>query len=590
MRHTASVGILVVTLACGHAVAVQAPLELQPALGAPTPAPMRSNVTGVDSILKTLSLREKVGQLIMPWLLGDYVSTEADRFNRALSWIDEHAVGGIIISIGSPLDAAAKLNTLQRRSRLPLIVAADLEWGAAMRITGATGFPMPMAFGATGRELDAYQLGRVTALEARAVGIHWTFSPVADLNNNPDNPIINTRSFGEEPEEVGRLVAAYIRGASEHGLMTTAKHFPGHGDTGTDSHLSVPVLDACWDRLDRLELKPFRAAIAAGVTSVMTAHIALPCFQDNGSPRPATLLPAMMSGVLRDSLGFDGIVVTDALSMGAIVSQYGAGESAVLAFEAGSDLLLIPDDVGRAANAMVAAVESGRIGIDRLDASVRRLLRAKEEAGLFVRRTVSLDSIPGVVGHPDHQRIADDIATRALTLIQAGPIQQWRRRPGRTALLTYAEETNLSIGDVLIGELRALGETVNPFRLYPSSGSMSYDSARAIIDRNDRVLFATSVRPIAGRGHVDLPVQLAALITGTDARKPTVLASFGSPYLLNQLTAFDGTYLLAWNTVAANERAVANALRRGTPIGGRLPITLSHRFPRGHGIVLLPVR
>ena len=582
-------------------------MDLQPersASSTPT-TPTPQNVAGVDSmrqtswvrepvdsILQTLSLQQKVGQLIMPWLLGDYVSTAADRFDRALSWVEEHAVGGIIISIGSPLDAAAKLNALQRRSRLPLIVAADLEWGAAMRMVGATGFPMPMAFGATGRELDAYQLGRITAVEARSVGIHWTFSPVADLNNNPDNPIINTRSFGEDPDAVGKLVAAYIRGASEHGLLTTAKHFPGHGDTGTDSHIAIPVLDACWDRLDRLELEPFRAAIAAGVSSVMTAHVALPCFEDNGSPRPATFLPAMMSGVLRDSLGFDGIVVTDALSMGAIVSEYGAGESAVLAFLAGSDLLLIPDDIGRAADAMVAAVEAGRITMDRLDASVRRLLVAKQEAGLFVRRTVSLDSIPEVVAQQDHLRIANDIAARALTLIQAGPIQQWRSRRGRTAVVTYAEETNLSIGDVLIGELRGLGETVNPFRLYPSSGAMSYDSAQAIIGRNDRVVFAASVRPIAGRGHVDLPHPLAALITDTDTNtdKATALVSFGSPYLLNQLTTFGGAYLLAWNAISANERAVAHALRGGAPISGRSPITLSDRFPRGHGIILLPAR
>ncbi|MEE8153969.1 MAG: glycoside hydrolase family 3 N-terminal domain-containing protein, partial [Phycisphaerales bacterium] len=364
------------------------------------------------------------------------------------------------------------------------------------------------------------------------------------------------------------------------------KHFPGHGDTGTDSHLALPTLDACWNRLDSLELVPFRAAIEAGVTSVMTAHVALPCFDRSPRPRPATLLPDIMTGVLRDSLGFQGIAVTDALTMGAIVTRYGAGESAVLAFLAGSDLLLIPDNVRLALEAMVEAVESGRITSERLDHSVRKILVLKEETGLFVTRTVALDSIPAVVGRRRHQLVADDIARRALTLIQQGPIEQFRKTRGRVALITYAEETNHSIGNVLIRELRQLGETVAPFRLFPASGPMSYDSARVVLRNHPRAIFAPSVRPIAGRGHVDLPSALARLIEETSASKPTVLASFGSPYLLNQLTAYTGTYLLAWNAVAANERAVANALAAGAGISGKSPITLGDRFPRGTGIAL----
>ncbi len=583
VRHVAPLSVVAGVLGCllGNQPAIQ------PQVDPPDPAPVLPlhNLT-VDSILETLTVREKVGQLIMPWLRGNYVATEGDAFDNAAEWIDAFAIGGITISIGSPLAAAAKLNTLQARSRLPLIVAADLEYGAAMRMVGATGFPMPMGIGATGRELDAYQLGRITALEARAIGIHWSFSPVADINNNPDNPIINTRSFGESPAAVSGLVAAYVRGASQHGLLTTAKHFPGHGDTGTDSHLALPTLDACWNRLDSLELVPFRAAIEAGVTSVMTAHVALPCFDRSANPRPATFLPDIMTGVLRDSLGFEGVAVTDALTMGAIVSRYGAGESAVLAFLAGSDLLLIPADVGLALEAMVAAVESGRIASDRLDRSVRKILVLKEETGLFATRTVALDSIPAVVGRRRHQVVADDIARRALTLIQQGPIEQFRTRRDRVTLITYAEETNHSIGNVLIRELRALGETVTPFRLFPASGPMSYDSARVVLRRHPRAIFAPSVRPIAGRGHVDLPPALAELIEETSANKPTVLASFGSPYLLNQLTDYEGTYLLAWNPVAANERAVANALAAGAAITGKSPITLGDRFARGAGISL----
>jgi beta-glucosidase-like glycosyl hydrolase/CubicO group peptidase (beta-lactamase class C family) len=424
----------------------------------------------------------------------------------------------------------------------------------------------------------------VTALEAHAVGIHLTFSPVADVNNNPANPIINTRSFGEDPLAAAGLVAAYVRGTQQHGLYTTAKHFPGHGDTDTDSHIQVPVIRACWDRLDSLELVPFRAAIAEGVTAVMTAHVALPCLV--GDATPATLSPAIITGVLRDSLGFGGLAVTDAMAMGAIVQQYGAGESAVRAFLAGSDMILMPASNRAAIDSMVAAVETGRIPLERLDRSVRRVLSLKQRAGLFDRRTVPLDSVPTVVGQQAFQDLADDVAARALTLVQEGDLAAFRASTGRTAVIAYAEESNLRVGNRIIRELRQLGDTVNPFRLYPASGPASYDSARALIADNPRVVFATSVRFIANRGHVQMPDSLAQLIQQSDSLKPTVVASLGSPYLLQQLPTFTGAFLIAWSDVPATERAVARALRGGAAIAGRLPITVSEAYPRGYGVSL----
>ena len=541
-----------------------------------------SNVL-IDSLLETLNVPRKVGQLVMPWLLGNYASTTSNEFDTIAMWLDSLGVGGILISLGTPLDVAAKLNALQRRARLPLLVAADLEWGTAMRLAGGTEFPHAMAFGATGSELDAYELGRVTALEARAVGIHLTFSPVADVNNNPANPIINTRSFGEDPAAVARLVAAYVRGAEEHGLLTTVKHFPGHGDTGTDSHIDLPVATACWDRLDTLELVPFRAALAAGATGVMTAHVAMPCVLERGDV-PATLSPAITTGILRDSLGHAGLIVTDALSMGALIRRFGPGEMAVRALEAGSDLLVDPTDVRGTVRAVVAAVESGRISRDRLDASVRRVLALKVRAGLFERREVPLERVQAVVGHAEFQAHADDIAARALTLIERGPLADFRSRRGRTAVITYAAETNLSVGNTLLRELRLAGDTVSSFRLYPASGTLSYDSARTLIQRTPRVVFAIQVRFIAGLGHISMPDSLAQLIQETARRRPTMLVSFGSPYLLRQLPAYTAGYLLAWSQAAATERAVARALTGKAAISGRLPITLSERYRRGDGV------
>jgi len=581
--HRHALPVLAAALACGRA-RPETPVPVpDPYAALPEAAVERVPNLTPDDVLRSLTLRQKVGQLIFPWLLGSYSAIDGEGLDSTIAAIDSFAVGGIIISLGTPMDVAAKVNLLQRRSRLPLLVAADLEYGTGMRLRGGTAFPQPMAVGATGREMDAYEMGRITALEARAVGIHLTFSPVADVNNNPANPIINTRSFGEDPAEVGRLVAAYVRGAREHGLSTTAKHFPGHGDTGTDSHIALPVTAGCWDRLDTLELRPFRAAIEAGVTAVMTAHVAVPCL-DADPGRPATLSRTIMTDVLRDSLGFKGVVVTDALVMGAIVERYGAGESAVLAFEAGADLLLMPSDLRAAVDAMVAAVESGRVSGERVDRSVGRVLELKASSGLFRRRLVSLDSVADVVGRRSFQDIADDIAQRSATLVARGPIDEFRTRRGRTAVITYADETNLTIGGDLLRELRILGDTATTFRLYPSSGPLSYDSARVVIAGVPRVLFATGVRPIAWRGHVALPDSLAALILATAPARPTMLVSFGSPYLLAQLPGFGGGYLIAWNDVLATERAVGRAVAGAAAITGVLPISLGPGFPRGTGI------
>ena len=530
-------------------------------------------------------MREKVGQLIMPWLLGNYASYDSEEYDTLTTWIDSLRVGGIVISIGPPLEIAAKLNALQRRSAVPLLIGADLEWGSGMRLVGGTEFPIAMAVAAGGQPADAFELGRVTAEEARAVGIHMTFSPVADVNSNPANPIINTRAFGEDPTTVAPLLRAYVAGASEHGLFTTAKHFPGHGDTDVDSHIALPVVRACWERLDSLELEPFRSAIRAGVTAVMTAHVAAPCVTDE-RPDPATLSPRIMTEILRDSLGFDGLVVTDALRMGAIANGWGAGESAVLAFLAGSDLLLIPADPRAAVEAMVAAVDSGRVSIERLNRSVRRLLTLKMEAGLFRQRTVPLDSVPAVVGRREFTTLAEDMAARSITLVEEGPFGTFRAQRGRDAVIVYGRESSTSAGQALAAELRQLGDTVTTFRLYPSSGPASYDSARAVIRAHPRTIFAVHVRVVSGLGNLAIPEALDSLITQTDSLSPTLLISFGNPYLLGQFPAFRGGYLLAWSGADAAERAAARAVAGGAPITGTLPLTLSDRYPRGAGVHL----
>lgn len=542
----------------------------------------------VASLLATLTVRQQIGQLIIPWLSGNYTALDDSLFQTAARWVDSLQVGGVIVSVGSPFDIAAKLNALQRRSRLPLLVSADLEWGAGMRVVGATAFPQIMAAGATGDPRDAYQIGAAAAVEGRAVGIHVNFAPDADVNNNPANPIINVRSFGEDPRSVSRLVTEYVRGLHDHAMLATLKHFPGHGDTQTDSHLGLPVITASYARLDSLELVPFRAGIAAGADVVMSAHIAFPAF--TGTDEPGTLSPAVLTGLLRDSLRFGGLVVTDALTMGGIVAQYGAGEASVRAFLAGSDLLLMPADPDSAMEAMTAAVASGRIPRERLTASVRRVLEIKRRLGLFQRRTVPLDSIMPVVGSRRFQDAATDLAVRSLTLVRdvGGRLHALRGHPSRLALIAYADEANGSVGQFLTELLRQGGDTVEYFRLWPMSGTLSYDSARAVIARAPATVFVANVRPISWKGNIALPDSLAQLVTATDNAHPTVLVSLGSPYLTNQVLGIK-SYLIAWSGVRASERAVALALLGRVPITGHLPIRVPPDYPVGWGVSVAAV-
>jgi len=551
--------------------------------GPEAPAPPS---TGRAPDLALLSVREKAAQLVMPWIGGEYWANDNAAMQAALQLAREQGVGGFVVGISaSPYDLAAKLNALQRAARLPLLVAADLESGPGMRFRGGTAFPGNMGLGATGRELDAYEVGRVTAVEARAVGIHWVFAPVLDVNNNPANPIINTRSFGEDPRLVATLGAAFLRGVEEHGLLATAKHFPGHGDTGVDSHLTLPVITADRARLDTVELLPFRAAVSAGVDAVMSGHLAVPALTGPDGP-PATLSAAVLDTLLRGTMGFRGLVVTDALSMGAIVDRYGAAQAAVRAFQAGADVLLMPRDAGAAIDALVAAVDSGAIGEARLDSSVNRLFAAKSRVGLWNRRLVDLRAIAAAVGVAADWALAQDIASRSVVLVRDSlrlvPLPPERRR--KVVVAAFGDDGASSVGATLTAALRASVDTLREFRLYPASGPSSYDSVRAAAAGAGMVLFVASPRPAAWRPDaVSVPPTLAAIIEELAlAGQPVILVSLGSPYVLAQVPHV-AAFLVAWSSTEPTERAVAQALLGVAPITGRLPVSLPPLYPVGAG-------
>jgi beta-N-acetylhexosaminidase len=547
----------------------------------------------VDSTLASLSLRERIGQMINVWVLGDYTNRRDSSFAEVLRWIERDQVGGVAMSLGSPVEVAEKINAMQRASRVPLLVGADLEPNLGrleggvfthylMDAGGATVFPNAMAIGATGREQDAYDVGRAIGREARAVGILMNFAPVVDVNNNPANPVINTRSFGEDPKRVAALSAAFVKGTQDAGVVATIKHFPGHGDTDVDSHAGLPIVGATMARLDTVELVPFAAGIGSGAGMVMTAHIALPAVQGD-STTPATLAPRIITGLLRDSLHFTGLAITDAMTMGGIGKGYSTEESAVLAVRAGADVLLKPGDPPKAIDALVKAVERGEITRGRIDSAARRVLELKARTGVAFHPYVALDTLREVVGAPEHRALAADVATRAVTLLRDSAGLTAMPAQGRTVLVQYMPETELRAGRVFAAEVRQLGSRVRAFKIGPATSSATLDSIARDARGADRVIVATYVRRIEGEGRVALPAQIAGFIDTLAMREKVVVVSLGNPYLIRQFPHV-GTYLVTYGVADVLERAGARAALGRAPVTGTVPVSLPGFFTRGDGI------
>ncbi len=560
----------------------------------------------VDRTLARLTPEQKVGQLLMTQFWGDFSSVGSPDFEALRHAVEDVGVGGITISIGSPPEIAGKVNAAQARARIPLLVAADVEYGPAMRLWsptylpylneggGGTVLPYNMGIGAIGDTAAAHAAGLLTAQESRAVGINWIFAPDADVNNNPANPIINVRSYGADARLVGALSAAYVHGVHAGHALTAAKHFPGHGDTGVDSHVSLPVIAGDRARLDTVELPPFRAAIAAGTDAVMVGHLGVPALTA-GEVEPATLSPALATDLLRRQLGFQGIVITDAMTMGALrdLPGMGPGELAVRAVQAGADIVLFPPDLDAARDALLEAVRDGRISQARIDASVRRVLQAKAALRLRAPEQVPLDSVVARVANAAHQRVADELAARSLVLARdsAHRLPLDPRQVGSVAVIAIAGRTDLNAGKELTGELERIYGRAREWRLYPGAPQAEVDAAVDGAARADAVVIGTFFGPVAGQGYVTGPglQETARRILATG--KPVVVVSFGDPYAAAALPGAS-TYLLAWQPRGAPaQRAAARALAGLAPITGTLPVDIpgapgAAAVPRGRGIRL----
>lgn len=553
--------------------------------------------------VEDLSLDEKVGQLFVVLGHGVFMAESSFGYQELLRQVQINHAGGVMWTMSNVYETAVLSGRLQGASRVPLLMSADLESGMGMRFLDTTYWPWAMAVAATGDPALAEAEGRVVAREARLVGVNHIYAPIADVNVDADNPVINTRSFGEDPREVSRFVAAFVRGVQSEHVLATAKHFPGHGDTHVDSHRSLPILGVDRARLDQVELLPFRAAIDAGVRSIMIGHLAVPSIDDEMVPvrrtgagenpygtvasevpqngtMPATTSKKIVGELLRRDLKFDGLVVSDAMDMGGITEHFDAGEAAIRAIEAGQDQILMSPNVDAAVAAVKAAVRSGRLSEARIDASVRRILAAKSFVGAPIGTN---DEIFRGIDTKEHRDLAADIARRALTLVreQGGSLPV--KKSARVVIVTVSDfpETVSPLPEFEREMHKRL--TVPPRTFLIDSRTTDAGAIAAAAQNADVVVFALAVRARSGSGSIAVPEVARTLLAGLGARIPTIAISFGTPYLLREIPGA-GTYVCAYGIQPVMQLAAVQGLFGEAAVTGKLPVTIPGLAPRGTGI------
>jgi beta-N-acetylhexosaminidase len=571
--------------------------------------PSKEALKWAEAQLKKMSADEKIGQLISIGYNAKFLNQDSAEFRELRRQVTENHVGGVILFRGPVYESAVLVNRLQALAKWPLLVSADLEAGAGMRFDDTVNFPWNMALAAAGDPELARRQGVITAREARALGVQQLYAPVVDVNNNADNPVINVRSYGEDPADVGRFAAAFIEGAQSAGAMATIKHFPGHGDTAVDSHRGLPIINLDRKRLDAVELAPFRAGIRAGVSSVMVAHISLPQIDPTEAKPlknaiapvdaeagteivtekatiPATLSPVVNTQILRQELKFDGLIVTDSLAMSGLTLYFQQDEAAVRALLAGADQLLKPADTDAAVRGLRAALKSGRLTMERVEQSARKILAAKYDLGLARQRLADINEIDRVVGSPESVKLANDIASRAVTLVRDDAKLLPLPPDKRIFILGVTNgDDRLFIARPFLETLRAAGRRFDVAVLDERATPAEINAARLRAQRADVVVAALYGRVRSGAvNSVGLPEAGAALLRETIQRKtPVVGISFGNPYLLQafpDLTA----YVVAYGDMPSLQTATSRALTGQAAFTGRLPISLPGLYPRGTGI------
>lgn len=577
--------------------------------------PTKEALKWADKELSRMSLDEKIGQLICVGINATFLNQDSDAFKALRHQIEDNHVGGIILFRGPVYESVVLVNRMQSLARYPLLISADLEAGSGMRFDDTVNLPWNMAVGATDNPDYARRQGALTAREARAMGVQQIYAPVADVNNNAANPVINVRSYGEDPLAVGRFVAAFVEGAQTGGVIATAKHFPGHGDTATDSHRGLPEINISRERLNTIELVPFRAAVKAGVGSVMTGHIGLPQVDptaviplprdlklrpidtDEGGEivvekgtMPTTLSP-VMNGILRRDLGFEGLIVTDAMSMSGLTLYFTQEEASVRALEAGADLLLKPADPDAAFRGVREAVAKGRLKEQRIDESARRVLAAKYDLGLVKQKITPLDAIDLNVAGKESLGLAREIAEHAITLVRDEsklvPLTSLKPDARIFNLAITNGDDRVSIANAFVAAMAGGGRKVETVVLDDRSSGAEVTKTLERASRADIVIASLYGRVRTGQARsVGLPEPGAkALSALIGSRKPLVGISFGNPYLLQSFPELR-TYVVAYGDMPSLQQAAARALLGQIDVTGKLPISLPGLYPRGTGIQL----
>ena len=540
----------------------------------------------VEKTLKSMTLREKIGQMIVTGVLGDYKNVDGDKFAEVRKQIVENKVGGFVFYRGDALELAALTNEMQAISKVPLFMAADFERGLPMQIKSGTSFTHNMGIAAAGNPNDAFRKGQIIAEEMKAIGINWLYGPVSDVLNNPANSMVNVRSYGENPETVSKFVAEEVRGLRMGGVISTAKHFPGHGDTPQDSHINTPTININRARFETVELAPFRAAIAAGLDSFMTAHIALP--QITGDDIPASLNPKINRDLIRKELKFDGIITTDSLGMGAIVKNYKGTDGAVLAIKAGADIALLPPNVKETIDALETAVKKGEIPETQIDDSVRRLLKVKYRIGLIGNHSVDLNQVSKLVEKPENVKFANDLAERSMTLLRNEnkvlPLDL--KRAGKTLFIIAAGDDDADQGAVFKAAIEQRVKPARVVKVDKRTTSAEYAQFLNDVKSSETVVIGAFVKRAALKGTVALPDEEAEFVRqAISANQKTAIVAFGSPYLLQQFPQAK-SYLAAWAVEDVAQTAGVRAIFGETAITGKSPVALPDFFAIGDGLQL----
>ena len=555
----------------------------------PSAKPDSPSLQDVDQVLKDMTLEEKVGQMFMPNFGATFYSDNSWGYKRVERWIKEYHVGGLSMFGGDPYEAARNIYRFQKMAKFPLLIGSDFEWGIPMRISAGTRFPENMGIGATGDPSYAYQQGVITAKEAKALGVHMNFAPALDVNNNPDNPIINVRSYSEDPNMVAEFGVEYIKGLQSEHVAATAKHFPGHGDTDVDSHLSLPQINVDRQRLNAVELAPFKAAIDADVKAIMVAHLALP--KITGNNLPATLSPFFLQDILRDSLGYTGLLVTDAMNMGGMRNEFWPGEAAVKSIQAGMDMILYSPDTELAYETVLNAVKDGRISEERINESVRRIMEFKQFVQVEKNRYPDLEHVEKVLEDRENMSTAAKAYQESITLVKDENNAVPFKPAHIDSMVTLIITDDIRFGFPGGSFAASIGARVDHYgvhRIGPQASDSVMIKAKQAVDGADAVAVGVFVRFGSFKGTINLPEDQSQFLSEVlDQDKPIITVGFGTPYLLRYFPQAR-SFFLTYSSSAESQRTVAAAMFGNQAISGKLPITLPAGYERGHGLTREP--